>query len=318
MSDLQNNAITVPGCALAFEGGGYREAFSSGVANVLLDAGLNFGYVCGVSAGASSTVDYASRDQVRVRDAFMTDGAFKDAVGLRSFVHGGGWFNADMLYEGAVETNSMPFDWEAFVDNPAEICVQAFCRDTGESVRFHKADMTDVVRLMDMVRASSTLPLAMRPRELDGQIYYDGGLGVGAGLPVCLAQDDGYQRVFFVATREKGYRKSAPSPAEQRFYRRVFGKYPHICEALLTRTERYNTELDRIEALAEAGDVLVVYPDAMTVSSGTTNAAQLRALYEAGRKQAIREMPAWREWLFGSEAAAPELPEGWDGYITIG
>ena len=42
----------VTGCALAFEGGGYRDAFSAGVAGVLLDAGIRFGYVCGISAGA--------------------------------------------------------------------------------------------------------------------------------------------------------------------------------------------------------------------------------------------------------------------------
>ncbi len=318
MSNLREVRVNVPNCALAFEGGGYRDAFSAGVANVLLAADLNFGYVCGVSAGASNTVDYTSRDQRRVREAFMTDNAARQAVGLRSLAHGTGWFNADMLYEGAVQTGTLPFDWDAFCANPADTCIQAFRVSDGASVRFHKADMGDTIRLMDMVRASSTLPGAMQPRPIDGEVYYDGGLGVGAGLPVCLAQDDGYQRVFFIATREKGYRKARPSGAELRVYRRLAGERDHLYEALATRWERYNTELDRIEAAAEKGDVLVVYPDAMTVSSGTTNSAQLRALYEAGRRQAVREMDGWLEWLYGSAAAAPELPAGWDGYVTIG
>lgn len=318
MSNLHELRVTVPNCALAFEGGGYREAFSAGVANVLLAAGLHFGYVCGVSAGASNTVDYTSRDQRRVREAFMTDNAARSAVGLRSLAHGTGWFNADALYEGAVQTGALPFDWDTFCANPANTCIQAFRVSDGASVRFHKADMSDSIRLMDMVRASSTLPGAMTPRPLDGETYFDGGLGVGAGLPVCLAQDDGYKRVFFISTREKGYRKSAPGPAQLHFYRRLAGDRNHLYDALATRWERYNAELERIETAAEKGDVLVVYPKAMTVSSGTTNAAQLRALYEAGRQQAVREMPGWLEWLFGSADAAPELPAGWDGYVTIG
>ena len=68
----------VTDCALAFEGGGYREAFSAGVATVLMDAGIRFGYVCGVSAGASNTVDYVSDDKRRVREAFMMHEAARE------------------------------------------------------------------------------------------------------------------------------------------------------------------------------------------------------------------------------------------------
>ena len=52
MRDLTPN---VRDCALAFEGGGYRETFSAGIATVLMDVGIRFGYVCGVSAGSSNT-----------------------------------------------------------------------------------------------------------------------------------------------------------------------------------------------------------------------------------------------------------------------
>ena len=51
----------VTDCALAFEGGGYRGSFSAGFANVLLAARISFPYACGVSAGASNAVNYASR-----------------------------------------------------------------------------------------------------------------------------------------------------------------------------------------------------------------------------------------------------------------
>ena len=177
--------------------------------------------------------------------------------------------------------------------------------------------MVDVVRLMDIVRASSTLPGAMTPRPVDGHVLYDGGLGEGAGLPVCMAEKDGFARTFFVATRPRGYRKQPPTPTEQRLYERLAGDYPFLFKALLTRWERYNDELERIERLAAAGSIYVVWPERMMVSSGTTSATLLNAQYEAGRAQAIRQMPLWREFLFGSADGGPTPPDGWDGYVTI-
>ena len=96
------------------------------------------------------------------------------------------------------------------------------------------------------------------------------------------------------------------------------GDYPYLLNALLTRWERYNEELERIERLANEGSVYVVWPEQMMVSSGTTNATLLNAQFEAGRAQGIRELPRWREFLFGSADGGPQPPDGWDGYITIG
>ena len=69
--------------------------------------------------------------------------------------------------------------------------------------------------------------------------------------------------------------------------------------------------------MAAAGSIYVVWPERMMVSSGTTSATLLNAQYEAGRAQAIRQMPLWREFLFGSADGGPTPPDGWDGYVTI-
>ena len=97
--ELESNVFD---CALCFEGGGYRASYTAGFANVLLENGVYFDFVCGISAGASHTVDYLSRDQARVRDAFI---ALADqrpkAGGVRSMLMGHGYFNADYDYVGA-------------------------------------------------------------------------------------------------------------------------------------------------------------------------------------------------------------------------
>ncbi len=164
-------------CALVFEGGGYRVSYTCAFANVLLEQGIYFDYVCGLSAGASTTVNYLSRDTKRVREAFMTDGVAKGLVGLPSLLRGNGYFDADALYEGALRDGTLEFDWNSFAANPARLRIQAFERDSGRTVRFGREDMADAMRMIDLVRASSTLPGMMKPLEVDGRVLLDGGLG---------------------------------------------------------------------------------------------------------------------------------------------
>lgn len=315
MEKLTNNVHDV---ALVFEGGGYRASYTAAFANALLQNHIYFDYVCGLSAGASNTVDYLSRDQERTRLAFAGGEWVRGSVGLGSLVRGNGYFNADNIYEGAVETGKLPFDWETFSANPARLRIQAFDRDTGRTLRFGREDMPDVARLMALVRASSTLPGAMIPEPVDGRILYDGGLGEGAGIPLCMAEADGFERFIFLATRPRGYRKSEPTRGEAAVYKRLAADHPYMRNALLTRWERYNAELERVEALAEEGRCLIIYPDEMIVSSGTVNEAKLHASYELGRRHAVREMPQIREFIWGEKDAGPAPEPGWDGYITIG
>lgn len=63
-------STNVRDCALVFEGGGYRAGYTAGMADVLLENEIYFPFVCGLSAGASNTVNYLSRDRWRTRWAF--------------------------------------------------------------------------------------------------------------------------------------------------------------------------------------------------------------------------------------------------------
>lgn len=317
MKELASNVFD---CALVFEGGGYRAAYTCAFANVLLEQGIYFDYVCGLSAGASNSVNYLSRDQTRVREAFMTSGPARGAVGLRSLLRGRGYFDADALYEGALRDGTLVFDWETFSANPARLRIQAFERDTGRTVRFGREDMTDPMRMIDLVRASSTLPGMMRPIEVDGRVLLDGGLGTGAGIPVGMAEEDGFEKFLFVATRPRGYRKKEPGARDRQMYKQLTRNHPYLRNALLTRWERYNAALEHVEELAAEGRAFILYPDEMPVENATVNPRRLAAAYEAGRAQYLRDLPKVREFLFGSASAGPrpEDPDEGTGYITLG
>ena len=67
--------------ALVFEGGGMRGTYTAALVQVLLEAGLFFPWVGGISAGCTNTVNMVSRDLWRTREAF---------VGLTTDPQGGG------------------------------------------------------------------------------------------------------------------------------------------------------------------------------------------------------------------------------------
>ena len=302
----------VTDCALVFEGGGFRASYTAGIANVLLDQGINFGYVCGLSAGASHTVDYTSRDRVRVRRSFIDFATLPDRGGLRSILRGKGYFDADYDYAGCIDDGYMPFDWDAFVASDAQIAIQSFDGETGQTVEFRKEDMTDIYAMIDDVRMSSTLPGFMHPLLLNGHRMFDGGLGEGAGIPTRLAEEDGYTKFLFVATRPRGYRKTAPKGAYRRLLERAHDRYPYLSVALLTRYERYNAELGRMERLEREGKALIVYPEIMPLKSTTQDVAVLRDAYLLGYDQGVRELPRIRKFLFGNETAGPKAdPAEW-------
>ena len=79
--------------------------------------------------------------------------------------------------------------------------------------------------------------------------------------------------------------------------RAVLWGRPYVTDALKIRPERYNAMCDEIERLEAAGNAYVFYAEDMAVSSGETDIAKLQASYDAGRAQAMRELPAIREFL---------------------
>lgn len=296
LAPLENNVHDV---ALVIEGGAMRASYVSGLVNVLLEQGIYFDYVCGISAGAIVATNYVSRDMTRTKRSFVDFAANPQMGGMRSFLHKHGFFNADYDYLGCIEDGSMPFDWETFQANPARVRIQAFQRDTGRTVVWGRDHMQTLEQLMACVRASSTMPGIMNPIEVDGQVMLDGSLGEGAGLPNHIAEDDGLGKHFVITSRPAGYRKGELTAVKRRGIIRVMKDYPYARNAMLTRPERYNEELDHLAELEESGRALVVRPREMPVSRTTRDVKELEHAYLLGHEQGIEELPRWREFLFG-------------------
>ena len=111
----------------------------------------------------------------------------------------------------------LPFDFAMFKNNPAQVTLQAIDRDTGETAFFTREDFPTRQALMTRVRASTSYPIVLPPTWVDGHALYDGGIGVGGGIMVPRAMDDGLRRFFVVRTRRRGFRRRGrPQPALRR------------------------------------------------------------------------------------------------------
>ncbi|GGK57034.1 patatin-like phospholipase family protein [Ornithinimicrobium pekingense] len=285
-----------PGTALVLEGGGMRASYTSGLVVALLEAGVHLGWVGGVSAGSSNTVNYVARDPWRARHSF-TDFAADPRFGdWRTFVRGQGLFNARYIYEETgLPGAALPFDWETFAASPAAVRIGAFNATRGEQVYWGREDLPTMDDLMVRVRASSTMPVVMPPVTIGGEVWVDGALGPSGGIPLDAARADGYQRFLVVLTRGRDYVKT---PSRHDWYlRRHFRRLPSVAEALRQRPARYNAVREELWELERAGTAYVFVPGAMPVGNGTRDVARLRASHEAGLAQARRELPAIREFL---------------------
>ena len=90
-SSLTSNVFDT---ALIFEGGGMRASYSSAMANVLLENGIFFDNVYGLSAGASNTVNYVSRDIDRTKRSFVDFVEDPDFGGINTLLQHKGFFHA--------------------------------------------------------------------------------------------------------------------------------------------------------------------------------------------------------------------------------
>lgn len=143
----------------------------------LLEKQVQFGWVGGVSAGASHTVNFLSGDKERARSSFTDFANNPSFGGLSHFLRGRGYFNAEFIYEKAADKD-LPFDWKTFTESSAQVCISATRADTGETVNWGRQDMPSLPDLMMRVRASSTLPLIMPMRLIDDVPFVDGALGI--------------------------------------------------------------------------------------------------------------------------------------------
>ena len=266
---------------LVLEGGGMRGVFTCGVLDNFMDRGIRFPYTIGVSAGACNGLSYMSEQRGRAKFSNIDLLEKYQYIGFRHLITKGSIMDFDLLFE-VFPTRIIPYDYERYAR-----CVERYemvttdCA-TGKACYFE--EKSDPKRIIDIVRASSSLPYVCHITRVDGREMLDGG--IADSLPIARARDLGYDNNVVVLTRNKGYRKSdKPSFVPPFAYRR----YPALREALRWRNVEYNKQIALIEELEERGEIVVIRPERpIEVGRMERDIKRLTALYDEGYEVASR------------------------------
>lgn len=263
--------------AIVLEGGSLRCMFSAGAVDVMMEEGIAFDGVFGVSAGALTGVNYVSNQPGRTAEVNLNFVNDRRYLGVRNLLLHRSLFNFDFLF-GEISDTLIPMDRETFAASPCRYTAISTNCLTGQPVFSEKSSCGDIYTA---IRASASLPLMAPMVMVDGMPCLDGG--VSLSIPYMRALEEGYDKVVVVTTREHGYRKQSVSRPVARIYARAYRKYPELIKALLAAPRRYGAELDMLDKLEAEGRLFVLRPsEPVTVSRAEKDTTKLRALYRQG------------------------------------
>ncbi len=270
--------------ALVLEGGTFRPTFSCGVMDALLDSGVEFEYLVGVSAGISNAVSYISKQTGRNLEILQKYRNDKRYVGFRNIFTDKSIFGRKFIYE-TIPRELLPFDNKTFFANPARFVVGVTNAQTGEMEYIEKKDAENGHILL---QATCALPIAFPPIIYDGKQYYDGGLV--DSIPAKKAIEDGNEKMLIVLTRTKDYVKTE-SKAYKLAAALLKKRYPKIAELILTRHIRYNKEVEFCNQLEKEGRAVILRPnEEVQISSLESDLEKLERNYKYGYDIAMENM----------------------------
>ena len=264
-----------PKTGLVLEGGGMRGVFTCGVLDSFMDRGIRFPYTIGVSAGACNGLSYMSGQRGRAKYSNIDLLEKYQYIGLKYLLKKRNIMDFDLLFQEFPE-HILPYDYESYFSSPERYEMVTTNCVTGEANYFEEKQ--DKKRVIDIVRASSSLPFVCPIAYVDDVPMLDGG--IVDSIPLMRAWNEGFTHNVVVLTRNRGYRKEAKDIHIPSFFYR---KYPKMREALSCRCRVYNEQLEMVACMEESGEITVIRPQKpVMVDRIERDIHKLTDLYEEG------------------------------------
>ena len=266
---------------LVLEGGGMRGVFTCGVLDYLMDNKISFPYTIGVSAGACNGLSYMSSQRGRGKFSNIDMLEKYHYIGFKQLLTKGNIMDFELLFHTFPE-KIVPYDYERYAQIEERYEMVTTSCLTGQACYYEEKN--DPKRIIDIVKASSSLPFVCPVAYVDGEPMLDGG--IADSIPLRRAQELGYDNNVVILTRNKGYRKpDKPTSIPPFFYR----KYPALKEAIRRRNALYNEQISLVEELEDKGRLVVLRPQKpIEVDRMERDTRKLLDLYEEGYNVAAK------------------------------
>ncbi len=263
---------------LVLEGGALRGLFTAGILDVLMENGVRFDGLVGVSAGAAFGCNYKSGQAgrvIRYNKRFAHEWRY---CSWRSWIATGDLFGGEFCYHKMPDELDV-FDKETFDSNPMEY--YAVCTDveTGEAV--YKRLMKCSPETYEYIRASASMPMVSNIVEVGGRKLLDGG--VTDSIPLRFFQEQGYERNLVILTQPADYQKRHNRLMP--ILRLWLHRYPKMIEALDKRHEMYNRQLEYVREEERKGNTYVIRPpQKLVIGHISHDENEMQGVYQMGRR----------------------------------
>ena len=289
---------------LILEGGAVRGIFTAGVLDRLMENGIYYPYVVGVSAGGGNAMSYVSRQIGRTARQINAPKS-ESYFGFRQFVEVHKIINLDkMAFEYPYK--QFPFDFDTYFGSDIDVEYACTCCETGKAEFF--SEKSDQQRLLTIVKATCSVPMLCDPVEIAGKHYLDGS--IADSIPIEHALEMGCDKVVIVLTKPDS---SVPPTNYSRFKKvisRMYKNYPEFVEACMTRVERYWKTVELMDRLQAEGKAFVIRPQIPTISKFEQDSSKIMELYRHGYTLMDKRLMELVEWDSGKPAKLPqEVPD---------
>lgn len=247
-------SVTLPeNTGLVLEGGGMRGVFTSGVLDFFLDNQITFPYCVSVSAGACNGLSYKSQQRGRAKQTNVDLLEKYRYIGMKYLWTQHSILDRKLIYD-TIPNEILPFDYDACFANPMDFEMVTTNCLTGKAC--YLSENHDEERLVNIAKASSSLPYVCPIVWIDHQPMLDGG--IADSIPVERAIERGHTFNVVVLTRNRGYRETS---RDLKIPKYIYRRFPRLRLLLSKRHAIYNAQLELVDRLEEEGRILAIRPE---------------------------------------------------------
>lgn len=277
---------------LVLEGGAMRGMYTAGVLDIMMDNNIKVDGIVGVSAGALFGPNYFSKQRgrvIRYNKKFCKDRRYMSVI---NFVLTGNFINKKFAFYD-VTTKYDIFDNDTFIKNNTGFYATATNVNTGKP---EYLEIKDILKDMEILRATSAIPIASKMVEINGKKYLDGG--VSDSIPIEKCKKLGYEKIVVVLTRPLDYRKEPLSERKIKLISKKYKRFPNLVKTMKDRHNCYNKTIEKIIDMENKKEIFVIRPsESINVKVIERNPDNLQRVYDLGVKDAKKIMKQLKKYL---------------------
>ena len=197
-------------------------------------------------------------------------------MSLKSFVLTGNYINKEFAFY-KVTKDLDPFDNQTFKKTNKKYYAVVTNVETGKAEYLKIKSPLDE---LEILRATSAIPLASKIIKINNKKYLDGG--VSDSIPVYFDKEK-YKKNIIILTQPLEYRKKPISKFKERIVKLKYRKYPKLINTMVNRYKVYNERIEDIIKLEEKGEVFVIRPkNLLNIKLSENNQEKIQEIYNLG------------------------------------